>query len=233
MIPIVAATPAATAIATSAGSGRRFSAPRSSATTVTGRMPTTWTMSATPRTGARRLAQPPPKSPAAPARSPRRGRRRRPPSPVRTAQPWADLAPAGSAAYAGEVVDLRRPGERDDRIGRRVVAIRRRQVDDLEVAGDVAEELEGPRRAGVVERDERVVEDQRRPPVAGHEPDEPDPGDEIDEIERALAERRDVDPVAALRRVERGCRASCRRPGRAGSGPSVTRSMSATIFVSR
>ena len=135
-----------------------------------------------------------------PRRSRRRDRRRRPPSRARTAQPWA--TPSAFGVHAGEVVDLGRAGERDHRVGRRVVAIRGRQVDDLEVARDVAQELERAGRSGVVEGHERVVEDQRRPPVAGHEPDEPDAGDEIDEIERPLAQRRDVDPVAPLRRVE-------------------------------
>ncbi len=53
-----------------------------------------------------------------------------------------------------------------------VVAVRRREVDDLEVAGDLLEQPEGPRGALVVEGHERVVEDERRPAVARHEPDE-------------------------------------------------------------
>ena len=64
------------------------------------------------------------------------------------------------------------------------------------------EQVERARRPLVVERHERIVEDQRRPPVAGHEPDEAEPGREIDEVERALAERRDRHPVAALGRVD-------------------------------
>ena len=56
-------------------------------------------------------------------------------------------------------------------------------------ARDPLEQLEGARRPGVVEGHERVVEDERRPAVAGHEPDQPEPGGEVDEIERALAER--------------------------------------------
>ena len=44
--------------------------------------------------------------------------------------------------------------------------------------------------ARVVERHERVVEDERRPAVAGDQPDEPEPGDQVDEVERALAQRR-------------------------------------------
>ena len=65
-----------------------------------------------------------------------------------------------------------------------------------------SQQVERPRRPRVVEGHERVVEDQRRPPVAGHQPDEPEPGDEVDEVERALAERRDGDPVALLRGVD-------------------------------
>ena len=49
--------------------------------------------------------------------------------------------------------------------------------------------VEGAGRAGVVERHERVVEDERRPAVAGHEPDEPQPGGQVDQVQRALAER--------------------------------------------
>ena len=166
--------------------------------------PTTWTTSETPSTGARRLVQPPPKSPRPSATDearPKTTTARPGPNSV-SRGPGPRRGRAGHVGLVRRVVELRRPGERDDRIGRRVVAIRRRQVDDLEVAGDVAQQLEGPRRAGVVERHERVVEDERRPPVAGHEPDEPDPGDEVDEVERALAQRRDVDPVAALRGVD-------------------------------
>ena len=49
--------------------------------------------------------------------------------------------------------------------------------------------VEGPRGPGVVERDERIVEDERRPPIAGDQADQPEPRDEVDEVERALAER--------------------------------------------
>ena len=62
--------------------------------------------------------------------------------------------------------------------------------------------LERPRRPPVVEGHERVVEDERRPPVAGHQPDEAEAGDQEDEVERALAERTDRHPVALLGRMD-------------------------------
>ena len=68
--------------------------------------------------------------------------------------------------------------------------------------GDRLEQLERPRRARVVEGHERIVEDERRPAVAGHEPDQPEPGDEVDEVERALAQRADRDPVVLLGGVD-------------------------------
>ena len=82
----------------------------------------------------------------------------------------------------------------------------------------VAEQLERPGRPAVVEGHERVVEDERRAAIAGDEPDEPEAGGQVDEVERALAERPDVDPVALLRRAEPDVRASCRRPHTVGSG---------------
>ena len=57
-----------------------------------------------------------------------------------------------------------------------------------------------PRRALVVERHERVVEDERRPPVAGHEPDEAQPRGEVDGVERALRQLAHRHPVVALGR---------------------------------
>src|SRR4029079_125693 len=79
--------------------------------------------------------------------------------------------PAGSAVGGPRgdglrgVVDFRRTLEGDDRVGGRVVAIGRRQVDHLEVAGDLAEELQRAHRTGVVEGHERIVEDERRPSI--------------------------------------------------------------------
>src|SRR5258705_7612723 len=191
-MPMTPKTPATRPMAADAGSGpvSFASSQRAAART----MPMTWTTNETPRTAPRRLAQPPPKSPA--------------PHEIAEARPKAttDEPPSrsgvgrASGARSREIVDLRRAAQRHDGVRRPVVTIRGRQVDDLEVAGDVAQELEGAGRPGVIERDERVVEDERRPAVPCHQPDQPDPGDEVDQVERPLAERGDVDPVAALRR---------------------------------
>ena len=81
-----------------------------------------------------------------------------------------------------------RTGQLNDGIGRAVVAVRRRQVDDLEVVGDALQERERAGRTLVVEGHERIVEDERRAPVAGHEAHEPEPRGQVDEVERALAE---------------------------------------------
>src|SRR5580765_461711 len=196
-MPTTTAAPAAADVRTDAGGGTPSAAriARPPARIV----PSAWTTMDTPRTGPRRLAIPPAKSPAPQATAEARPNRM-------TDEP----APNGSDVCsvlrpgpdAGEVVDLRGAVERDDRVGRRVVAIRGREVDHLEVASDVAEELEGARGAGIVECNERIVEDQRRPAVPGDEANEPDAGDEIDEIERSLAERRHVDPVAAFGGVD-------------------------------
>ena len=136
---------------------------------------------------------------AAPAAASRQLRRLRGPRRPRAAGCRLDLGRvrpglAGRDSGGGAVGP-----ELDDRVGRRVVAVGGRQVDDLEVLADVAQQVERARRALVVEGHERVVEDERRPPVAGDEPHEADPRREVDRVERALAERRDVDPVAALR----------------------------------
>ena len=72
------------------------------------------------------------------------------------------------------VIDGGRALEHDHRVGERVVAVRGGEVDDLEVGRDLAQQLERPRRSLVVERHERVVEDQRRPPVTGDEPERVD-----------------------------------------------------------
>src|SRR5687767_15929680 len=110
------------------------------------RIPTSWTTSDTPSTGARRDSQPPPKSPA--------------PHEIAEASPRTTTADPGprrsavSGAFAdglgrrggrlggrlgaggseGAVVHGSRPLERDDRVGRRVVSVGRREVDHLEVA---------------------------------------------------------------------------------------------------
>ncbi len=98
------------------------------------------------------------------------------------------------------LVEGGRSRQLDDRIGYPVVSIRRRQVDDLEVAGQRAEEPQRLGRPSVVEGHERVVEDERRSPVAGDEADEAEPGREVDLVEGALAELPDVDPARPLGR---------------------------------
>jgi hypothetical protein len=69
-------------------------------------MPTTWTTSETPRTGARRLAQPPPKSPAPQAIAEARPK-------TTTAEPGPNGSAVGDSLWFGagadEVVDLGRP----------------------------------------------------------------------------------------------------------------------------
>src|SRR5262245_26157731 len=208
-IPTTPRTPATSASATDDGSGNASRNSTAAASIATS--PNSWTTNEAPSTGARRLAQPPPKSPvpsATDAPRPRTTTAR--PGPTRSAvgrhsrfgQLLHEVRDVAGHVGLGSVVELGRPGQRDDRISRGVVAIRRRQVDHLEVARDVAQELERAAGAGIVKRHERVVEDQGRPAVAGDEPDEADPGDQVHEVEGALAERRDVDPVAALRGVD-------------------------------
>src|SRR5262245_16713746 len=222
-MPITPMTPPPPASATVAGSGNGSRVSVAMATIPIS--PMIWTTSETPSTGARRLVQPPPKSPVPNATADASPRTTTARFASAASAPSSDptrhdagLTPPGAGLLVGDgvlavagvaraverpcrVVELGWAGERDDGIGGSVVAIRRGQVDDLEVARHVAQQLEGPPGALVVERHERVVEDQRRPAVARHEPDQPDPCHEVDEVERALAERRHVDPVAALRRV--------------------------------
>ena len=70
-------------------------------------------------------------------------------------------------------VDGGRSGQLDHRLGSGVVAVGRGEVDHLVIRRQVAEELEAARGMGVVERDEGVVEDERRPAAAGGIADEP------------------------------------------------------------
>ncbi len=90
----------------------------------------------------------------------------------------------GSASDA--VVDRRRSRELDDAIRPRVVPIGRREIDDLEVRRELAQELEGLCGALLVERDEWIVEDERRPAATGHESDEAEPGRQVDQVDGAL-----------------------------------------------
>src|SRR5918993_1022953 len=171
------------------GNGSASRIPRPSAAT----MPTSWVMPTTPNNGARRVISPPPKSPA-----PQLSAETRPST--TTAAPGPS---SGSGWFLGLDVPVGRGRSRElhDAIGQRVVAVRRREVDHLEVGRDLLEQLQGAGGTSVVEGHERVVQDQRRPPVAGHEPDQPEPGGEVDDVQRALGQVRDRDPVALLRRV--------------------------------
>ena len=109
---------------------------------------------------------PPPKSPAPQASAEM--------SPSRmTDEPAPRTSARSDGLRLDVVVDGGRALEHDHRVGERVVAVRGRQVDDLEVAPTTSRSSSSARgRSLVVERHERVVEDERRPPVAGHEPDE-------------------------------------------------------------
>src|SRR6476659_8616116 len=87
-----------------------------------------------PSTGARRPVQPPPKSPA-----PHATAEARPSATVASAGPSGSaVGRSGCDRYRGAVVLLGRPHEGDDGVGGRVVPIRGRQVDDLEVPRDLA-----------------------------------------------------------------------------------------------
>src|SRR5690349_24950535 len=94
--------------------------------------PTTWTLSETPSTGARRLVQPPPKSPEPNATADARPRTTTARFAPAASAPGRDstrrgrglrAAIAGAVQRVAAVVQLRRAGERDDRIGRGVVPV--------------------------------------------------------------------------------------------------------------
>ena len=107
--------------------------------------------------------------------------------PARAAPPRAGV---GCRAVGRRSADIesRRPDKLDDPVGRLVISGRCREIDHLEIGGDLFEKLHGLCGPDVIERHERIVEHERRPAVAGHEPDEPEASDEVDEIERALAQ---------------------------------------------
>ena len=124
---------------TEAGSPRRSRA-RPSASDI----PTTCEMNTTPKTGARRLARPPPKSPA-----PQDDRARSSPkttapvAPDRTSIRRSTLPPRPLRYLHG-----RRTGQLHDGVRRAVVPIRGGHVDDLEVRRDRLEQAERPLRRG-------------------------------------------------------------------------------------
>src|SRR5690349_10623140 len=190
VIPTSPAKPATTASAVSGVDGN--GSPRTTASPRAAKPPIACVTATTESTGARRVTSPPPKSP-----DPQKSAEARPRTTPAT--PGARSA-SGRLLESGVAVDRRRALEDHDLVGLVVVALRGGQVDHLEVARDLAQELEGAGGAAVVERHERVVQDERRPPVAGHEPDQAEASGQVDDVERALAELRDGHPVIALRR---------------------------------
>src|SRR6478735_3156051 len=191
VIPTTPAPPATTDHARSAPCGN--GSPRASARPSASSIPTSCVPRTTPRTGARRESVPPPKSPAPQASALTRPRRM-------TAEPGPNGSGRGRLLRLLVAVGGGRAVEDDHLVGEGVVAVRGREVDHLEVGGDLAQELERARGARVVERHERVVEDEQGPAIAGDEPHEAQPGGEVDHVQRALRELGDRHPVVALGR---------------------------------
>src|SRR4051812_10147783 len=141
----------------------------------------------------RRLAKPPVKS-AVPQESAAR-RPKRTTAPVTASGVGDNLV----RFHVSALVDAGRPRQLDDQVGDAVVSIRRREVEDLEVRGELAEESERTRRSLGVECHEGIVEHERRSAVARHQPYEAEAGRQVDEIERPPRELADRDPVTTLR----------------------------------
>src|SRR4051794_2559288 len=104
----------------------------------------------------RRLARPPVKS-AVPHESAAR-RPNRTTAPVTASGVGDNLVRFQVCA----LVDAGRPGQLDDEVGDAVVPIGRREVEDLEVGGELAEESKRTRSPLGVECHERIVEHERR-----------------------------------------------------------------------
>src|SRR6478735_887849 len=132
-MPTTPNPPAATAHATSApwGIGSPRATPIASAAT----MPISCIPNTTPNSGARRLRSPPPKSPA-----PQLAAEMRPSARTATGP---ETSGRGHPLRLGQV-DGGGTGELDDPLSHRVVAVRRREVDDLEVRRQVAQQLQRP-----------------------------------------------------------------------------------------
>src|SRR3954452_24950562 len=156
----------------------------------------TWETRTVTNESTRRLARPPVKS-AVPQESAAR-RPKRTTAPVTASGVGDNLV----RFHVSALVDAGRPWQLDDEVGDAVVAIRRREVEDLEVRGELAEESERTRRSLAVERHEGIVEHERRPAVARHEPHEPEARREVHEIEGPARELADRDPVTTLRRED-------------------------------
>ena len=114
-------------------------------------------------------------------------------------RPQATAGAPASSASSGAVSQRARTGEHHDPVRLRVVARRGGQVDHLEVRRQLPEDPDRAGRAVVVERHERVVEDERRPAVLRDEADEAEAGGQVDLVQRSLGQLLDGDPVAALR----------------------------------
>src|SRR5919112_434124 len=147
---------------TVAGNGSARTIPRTNARLI----PTICVPRTSVRTLIRRPTSPPPKSPAPHATA------------AKSPNTSTDAGPNGPPSAIDECGLGLRPGvggdrrrELDDDIGDIVVPVGGRQVDHLEVGREVPEQLEGAARTVVVERHERVVEDERRPLVARHQAD--------------------------------------------------------------
>src|SRR4051812_31620105 len=137
--------PATAASAKVVGFGIR--SPIARATPTMAAAPSRSTMIATVRTGPRLPAHPPLKSPAPQATadaSPRTTTAR--PGPAGSAVDRSGRRALGHGSFrlvAGPVVDVRRPGQGDDRVGGGVVPVGRGQVDHLEVPRDLPQQVDG------------------------------------------------------------------------------------------
>src|SRR3954453_4553198 len=134
-MPTSPKTPATNACPTSGSEGN--GSPRGSAGMRAAIAPAACVTATTASTRARRVTRPPPKSPVPQLRA--------------EARPRTTTATSGARSTSGRLLERRvavdrgRPIEHDHLVGLPVVAVRRRQVDHLEVAGDLAQQPARPR----------------------------------------------------------------------------------------
>ena len=137
VMPTTPHTPAIAAQPMSVGRRERLAA-AATASASAATAPTSWVTPTTPSTGARRLTSPPPKSPV--------------PQLSAESRPRTTTATSGPSSGRRGLLGSTWPSdggwavEHDHRVGERVVPVRRRQVDDLEVGRDLAQQLERARR---------------------------------------------------------------------------------------
>src|SRR5512140_1028402 len=171
------------------------------ATTSAAPAPIAWAAARTARTGALRPVSPPPKSAA-----PHAAAEARPRTTDRAAgsieRPSGDGRGAGLLGVVGRGVERGRARQDDDAVGLCVVARRGGQVDHLEVRGQLAKDPNGAGGPVVVERHERVVEDERRAAVLRDQAHQAEARGEVDLVEGPLREILDADPVATLWRED-------------------------------